>query len=531
MACIIPGVQITVVKEVAPPQLAPSGVLGLVGLTDKEIKQVERAASWSRFIQLCGAGSAYSLSQARQALANGVFELVVAPVISSVASKSSLSLPAAPAFKLESLGASPPTATIAARDGKFDLTLKPKTGQSESYADLEPGKAADKLKDSKLVKISNETSFPPKDGEYPLDKDKGSDIPAIPQLLLEARAPGVWANGFRLKLSYRGDKFDLEIRRPTGDEPVEIHRNLQSGSIADLLERNSAVLRVSPAVKPTGNPPAGDYVLYGGVDAAATEYESALKLLEDEADVDLVLADAQDFSDAAKITMIYSAVISHCERLSADSKGRLGFGQTPPASAMPARDIEAYKTMASTLLSDRFVLLAPHGVVGAVAGRVGSLDYFQSPTFKTLSSLPILSRALPLEEQSSLLQGHVVPVVNQRGRGVIVLRGLTTDGDQISVRRVADRAVRGVKLIGDLFIGRLNNEDGRGALKQKLSEFLVQMEREGALTPSTDGKDPSFKVDVYSTQDDFAKGIVRVDIAVRPVRAIDFIYATILVQV
>jgi hypothetical protein len=57
------------------------------------------------------------------------------------------------------------------------------------------------------------------------------------------------------------------------------------------------------------------------------------------------------------------------------------------------------------------------------------------------------------------------------------------------------------------------------------------MERQKAIVPSTDGTEPSFKVDVYSTQRDFALGIVRVDIAIRPVRAIDFIYATILVQV
>jgi hypothetical protein len=56
------------------------------------------------------------------------------------------------------------------------------------------------------------------------------------------------------------------------------------------------------------------------------------------------------------------------------------------------------------------------------------------------------------------------------------------------------------------------------------------MEREGALVPSTDGKDPAFLVDVYSTQLDFAQGIVRIDIAIRPVRAIDYIYATIRVK-
>lgn len=48
--------------------------------------------------------------------------------------------------------------------------------------------------------------------------------------------------------------------------------------------------------------------------------------------------------------------------------------------------------------------------------------------------------------------------------------------------------------------------------------------------PSTDGKEPSFLIDVYSSQMDFSQGIVRVDMAVRPVRAMDYIYATIKVE-
>ena len=88
-----------------------------------------------------------------------------------------------------------------------------------------------------------------------------------------------------------------------------------------------------------------------------------------------------------------------------------------------------------------------------------------------------------------------------------------------------------MRLIGELFIGKLNTEDGRNALKQKLTEFLLQMQSENAIVPSTDGSDPAFQLDVYSTQADFAQGIVRIDLAVRPVRAIDFIYATVLVQV
>lgn len=448
MARVIPGVQVTVVKEVAPSQLAPSGVLGLIGLTEIPLTQTVRAASWNRFREVCGAASAFSMPDARSALANGVFELVIPPLNSSTSARASVSLNSAQ-----------------------DQSIK-----------------------------------------------------------LEARAAGTWANGLIVVVSYRvneNEQFDLEIKARGGDS-LEVHRNLTPTSIADALDKNSAVVRVdrnnnTPASK---RPNAGEFALADGKDASAKEYADALEALKDEADVDMVAAAIQDFSKPTNVVNVYSNIISHCQLMSADSKGRIGIGHTPPNFSQ-----DAAIGMASTLLSDRFVLLAPHGVAGAVAGRIGSLDYFQSPTFKTIAGVAELSQALPLEQQGALLKGNVVPVVDQRGRGVIILRGLTTDGDQISVRRVADRAVRGTRMIGELFIGRLNNEDGRGALKQKLIEFLAQMEKEGALVPSTDGKDSAFKVDVYSSQADFAQGIVRVDIAVRPVRAIDFIYATIFVQV
>lgn len=128
---IIPGVQITVVKEVVPPQLAPSGVLGLVGLIEKPLAQVERAASWSRFIEGCGPATAYSMPEARQALANGVFELVIASIESTVAQAATIDIPAdqgeATALKLEARAKGPWAndfvITVIHRAGKFDLEM------------------------------------------------------------------------------------------------------------------------------------------------------------------------------------------------------------------------------------------------------------------------------------------------------------------------------------------------------------------------------------------------------------------------
>jgi hypothetical protein len=112
----------------------------------------------------------------------------------------------------------------------------------------------------------------------------------------------------------------------------------------------------------------------------------------------------------------------------------------------------------------------------------------------------------------------------------VVVKGISTSKEQISVTRIADHAVRGVKGVSDLFIGTLNSPTGRAALKGKIIEFFMRMESEGAIVPSTDGKEPPFLVDVYSSELDFAQGIVRVNIAVRPVRAMDYIYATIKVE-
>jgi hypothetical protein len=441
---IIPGVSVSVVKDVLPQQIAPSGVLGLVGFTGGA-GGAQRAASWNRLRGLYGDVIALSLPEARQALDNGVSELVVVSL--------------------------------------------------------------------------------PEDANYQAQASLTNAAPQKLAITVRARAGGPWANTLDLVVQERaqGGAVDLAVKRRGSDEVIEQVRNIGADRLEAALA-GMALIRLDGAAD--GLPAAGTYPLSGGKDASESEYKAALNALTEEPDVDLVLAAVQDFEDTRKVVAIYSDVISHCNNLSGEAKGRIGLGQIGPQwSVATAREA------VSNLVSDRFVLIAPAGLVGAVAGLIGNLDYFASPTFKAISGTGPLARALKTEEQTELLKANVVPIATERGRGTIVVRGLTTDGDQISVRRVADRAVRTLKMTGDLFIGRLNNSDGRGALKQKLIEALLQMQRDGAIVPSPDGKDPAFKVDVYSSQEDFAKGIVRVDMAVRPIRAIDFIYATVLVQV
>jgi hypothetical protein len=185
---------------------------------------------------------------------------------------------------------------------------------------------------------------------------------------------------------------------------------------------------------------------------------------------------------------------------------------------------------ADDVRSDAFVLVTPPGAEGALAGLLGLQDYFASPTFKTVSALGVPLVPYPDAQIESLVKGNVVVIAKRRGLGTIVVKGVSTKGRQINVQRTANKAVRDAKAVAQVYIGRLNDDGARIALRQQLLAMFGRMERDGALVPSTDGTSPAFAVQVFSTQDDFANGIVNVDIAVRPVRAIDYVYARILVQ-
>jgi hypothetical protein len=180
--------------------------------------------------------------------------------------------------------------------------------------------------------------------------------------------------------------------------------------------------------------------------------------------------------------------------------------------------------------SDHFVLVAPARMEGAFAGLLGRQDYFESPTFKTIASPDAPPGTYTDAQLEQLILGNVTVVNERRRRGIIVVKGLLTSGMQVNVRRTANKAVRDVKATAERYIGLLNNVGNRNALLQQINALLTQMERDGALVPSTDGVDPAFTAAVYSSQNDAALGIVRIDIAVRPVRAIDYVYATILVK-
>jgi hypothetical protein len=469
MSLIIPGVQISVIRELVPKPLGGTGILGIVGCTEKDrSKEPLRAcATIQEFVQFYGRGSAMAIPEVKAAFAAGLNQVVVAVI---------------------------------------------------------PDGYGDAAQTTANVMVNGDT-------------------PA--QVEFSARARGAWGNKIALRLVARsaaaGDET-VELQVFYDGAQVETFRNLGSRRTSDRFWLNvlqtesdfimaklptAAAVAVDAKVVPANTDPNVAYTLLkGGTDPLPSAYEEALAKLENYDEVDMVTV--SHLMNEVDATTTYAAVLAHCERMSRIAKPRLGFGQVPPAAGAP--DLEQAKRMGARLPSDRFILVAPNGYLGAVIGMVAGLKYFESPTFKTLPGVASLNFDFSDSDLNALLQNGVCAVDMVPRKGIACVKGITTTQEQINVTRVADRAVRTVQNIAQDFIGLLNTEAQRLSLKQRIIEAFTAMEKEGALVPSTDGKSPAFAVTVESSPADFAQGIVRVSTAVRPVRAINFIYATILVQ-
>lgn len=266
----------------------------------------------------------------------------------------------------------------------------------------------------------------------------------------------------------------------------------------------------------------------GGGDAVSTDdYLAALERMEQAEEVDLVLASVANQLDDAGVRTVHRQIVAHCSKMAGPARNRIGFGSV---TASEQGSTAAMIDHANDVRSDHFALVAPSGIAPAFVGLLGRLEVFESPTFKTLANPAAPPGAYSDAELEQLVSANVVAVNSRRQRGTIAIKGILTSGRQINVQRTVNKAVRDIDAIAQKFIGKLNNEGNRTALNQQVFALLGQMERDGALVPSTNGSDPAFKTEVSATQDDFAKGIVRVSVALRPVRAIDYIYVTIFVQ-
>lgn len=159
----------------------------------------------------------------------------------------------------------------------------------------------------------------------------------------------------------------------------------------------------------------------------------------------------------------------------------------------------------------------------AVAGLLSTLAPQSSPTNKVIPGLTTLSQRFSYGDTVQLVDNNVL-VLEER-RGVRVVRGLTTDPGpfrQITTRRITSYAKDGIRSAADPFIGRLNNERVRKALRGAIDGFLTTMLVDEALT--------GYELDVTATRQDEIAGRAVVNAVLQPTFSIDFVAVTLVLQ-
>lgn len=234
-------------------------------------------------------------------------------------------------------------------------------------------------------------------------------------------------------------------------------------------------------------------------------------------------------------TDIGADLANHCKVASDDlnKRERIGIVGSGPEEALDA-------ILGHKLDSDRLVFVAP-GIqaidastgqpvtlpgtytAAAIAGLIASYPAHVSLTNKPL---PVrgLEQTYTNAELKQLVQNRVLAL--QDKLGYRVLKGITTATNtawtQITTRRIVDYAKFGVRSAADPYIGRLNNERVRGAMRATINSFLAEMVEDEMLI--------SYELDVTATRDDERKGIAKVTIVLRPVFSIDFIKVTMFLE-
>lgn len=308
-----------------------------------------------------------------------------------------------------------------------------------------------------------------------------------------------------------------------GEHLVDLLNDTDNGS---QLATGSA----GTAEVPKKNAAADTFLLLkGGNDGAnvnETNYATGLDLLLNEQVHIVVAAGLDNEAMAGKLK-------AHCDTASTDrmKADRIAVtGSKVHASFNDARN--------PRVDSDRVVFVSPgFNTVDSVSGLPGAFPGFytaaviagmlsgQSPHISLTNKsvgLDALETRFTQPQLEQLVQAHVFALEEQRGRGVRVVKAITTSSDsafhQVTTRRIVDFAKYGVRSAASPYIGRLNNERVRAALKSTIASFLQEMLDDEMLT--------AFDVAVFATRQDEIKGIANVTIVLQPVFSIDFIKVT-----
>ncbi|HEX3249765.1 MAG TPA: phage tail sheath C-terminal domain-containing protein [Pyrinomonadaceae bacterium] len=353
---------------------------------------------------------------------------------------------------------------------------------------------------------------------------------------LGAKSPGTAGDATRITI--------VELPAPSTNSVVTIKRGavteqytVATGTalVAAINDpaNGSALVTATAGANAANRPVAITDVAFGGgnngANAADSDYAAGLAVLQNQNAHIIVAAGQPD-------NVIGDEMLAHVNTSSDDDhrRDRIGILGSRPKTA--AQDASAFIGVAGTpaFTGDRIVYVIPGIKVtdsaavppkevtlpgaytaAAIAGLLSSRDPHISPTNK-----PIAVAGLEVEFNAAQLKNLVTAgtLAIEKRRGFRVVKGITTDNGafrQITTRRIVDFAKFGVRSAAEPYIGLLNNDRVRKALKGSINGFLAGMVDDEMLV--------SYELDVSATRDEEIRGIARVTMTVRPTFSIDFV--------
>jgi len=313
----------------------------------------------------------------------------------------------------------------------------------------------------------------------------------------------------------------------SGDDLVA---DLAAVSSPSALVRGTALASSAEPLTPVAATP-----LTGGANGAdSPDYAAGLDALLG-VDAHIIVGAGQDDRALGADLSAHTAVASNDD----NKRERVAVVGTAPQGN---QSTFVQDTSGHSLNSDRVVLVGP-GIVtddrstnpsvkvtlpgaytaAAVAGLLSAQPAHVSLTNKVLA-VDGLEHALSSAELKQLVLSRVLAV--EKRQGFRIVRGITTSTNtawvQITTRRIVDYAKFGVRSSATPYIGLLNNERVRGALRATVNSFLAGMVLDEMLI--------SYELDVHASRDDERRGIARVDLVLRPTFSIDFIKVTMFLE-
>jgi hypothetical protein len=348
---------------------------------------------------------------------------------------------------------------------------------------------------------------------------------------LQAKEQGTSGNDIKITI-VDSPPTDVKVTLKRGDLTEEYTVPTGTELIKQINE--TSVIASAKAGNSPGNKPAilAETSFVGGDDGAAaadTDYANGFNLLSNE-DVHIMVAAGLDD------TVIGDELLAHVENASTDKMkhdriaviGSRARGASETASAF-VQAVSSPKVTGGRIIfvtpgikatdaaanPPKEVSLPGSYAAAAIAAMLSARDPHISLTNKAVAAAGLEVKFTP-PQLEQLVKKHVLAL--EERSGLRVVKGITTDDgafQQITTRRIVDYAKFGVRSAASPYIGLLNNDRVRKAMKGSINGFLAGMVDDEMLE--------SYELDVTATRDEEIRGIAKVTMTVRPTFSIDYI--------